>query len=281
MAVLPGSSGDMPEGGNDPSLGGVKWMEDVTEGSVRQNAYNQVFPSMQGAKESLLGNLLGGFFGVMTGIFTGAVSIIPSWFPSGAHQFAQQIRDGQRDLNDRTDLLSPLLDYCSVSSDPGSGEHRVSNNRFPFNYQIGPSQGVTIMGDGRIRLDDKGLWDLRAMITASWKVTNDQIQVFLRVLKPDGGLHSVYSEQGYYMKTSNNVTMTLVSSVVVPEPGYFVDMYIIGPGDRGYWVGPKWNRLTVQHISREVENGTGSEGSAEPTDPPEEAEPTEPTEPTE
>ena len=269
MAVLPGSSGDVPESGNDPSLGGVKWMEDVTEQGVKDRAYDQVFPSMRGAKESLLGNLLGGFFGVMTGIFTGALSVIPSWFPAGAHQFAQQIRDGQRDLNDRTDLLSPLLDYCSVSSNPGSGEHRVSNNRFPFTYQIGPTRGVTNMGDGRLRLDDKGLWDLRAMVTASWMslIGDSQMQVFLRVIKPDGGLHSVYSEQGYYMKTTNNVTMTVVSSVVIPEPGYFVDVYIIGPGDRGYWAGPKWNRLTVQHISREVENGTGAEGSADPTDP--------------
>ena len=269
MAVIPGSSNPVPDGGNTSDLGGVSWMQDVTEGSVRQNAYNQVFPSMQGAKESLLGNLLGGFFSVLTGIFTGALSAIPSWFPSGAQQFAQQVRDGQRDLNDRTDLLSPLLDYCSVSSDPGSGEHRVSKNRFPFTYQIGPLRGVTNMGDGRLRLDDKGLWDLRAMVTASWMglLGDAQMQVFLRVLKPDGGLHSVYSEQGYYMKTTNNVTMTLVSSVVIPEPGYFVDVYIIGPGDRGYWVGPKWNRLTVQHISRDVENGTGGEGSATPTNP--------------
>ena len=55
MAVLPGSSGEVPESGNDPSLGGIKWMEDVTEQGVKDRAYSQVFPSMQGAKNSQIG----------------------------------------------------------------------------------------------------------------------------------------------------------------------------------------------------------------------------------
>lgn len=277
MAVIPGGSHPVPDGAKQ-SGADLALIQNLTDADVRNQIKSQALLPWQSAHGSFFTNIIGGIGTAIWNGVNGFVNTIGSW--AGIfHQAGTQIRDGQRDLNDRTDLLSPLLDYCSVSSDPGSGEHRVSNNRFPFNYQIGPSQGVTIMGDGRIRLDDKGLWDLRAMITASWKVSNDQIQVFLRVLKPDGGLHSVYSEQGYYMKTSNNVTMTLVSSVVVPEPGYFVDMYIIGPGDRGYWVGPKWNRLTVQHISRSVTNGTGSEGSAEPTDPPEESEtPTDPVE---
>lgn len=264
-------SGGTPEGTLSP--GEVKTLQTYTRDTIERQAMAGIRSAWGGAKDNFFLNIVSGIGQALMAGISGAANTIGSLFDI-FHKSGKQIRDGQRDLNDRTDLLSPLLDYCSVSSDPGSGEHRVSNNRFPFNYQIGPSRGVTTMGDGRLRLDDKGLWDLRAMITASWKVTNDQIQVFLRVIKPDGGLHSVYSEQGYYMKTSNNVTMTLVSSVVIPEPGYFVDMYIIGPGDRGYWVGPKWNRLTVQHISREVEQGTGSEGSAEPTDPPEESETT-------
>ena len=266
MAVLPGSSGDVPESGNDPSLGGVKWMEDVTEQGVKDRAYDQVFPSMRGAKESLLGNLLGGFFGVISGIFTGALSVIPSWFPDQAAQFAQQVRDGQRDLNDRTDLLSPLLDYGSVSCPPGANHARFGTGRMPFNYQIGPAQGVTLTNN-MIRLDDKGLWDLRAMVTVSWTGApfGQDCQVWLRVLTPDGGLHSVYSEQGYFMSTLKSTTMSLLSSVVIPEAGYYADVYVIAPGDRGWWTGPAWTRLTAQHISREVSFGTGGETSTPPS----------------
>ena len=277
MAVIPGGSHPVPDGAKQ-SGADLALIQNLTDADVRNHIKSQALLPWQSAHGLFFTNIIGGIGKAIWNGVNGVANTIGSW--AGIfHQSGTQIRDGQRDLLDRTDLLSPLLDYCSVSSNPGSGEHRVSNNRFPFNYEIGPSRGVTIMGDGRLRLDGKGLWDLRAMITASWKVGDEQIQVFLRVLNPDGGLHSVYSEQGYYMKTLNNVTMTLVSSVVVPEPGYFVDMYIIGPGDRGYWVGPKWNRLTVQHISNRVENGTGSEGSAEPTDPPEDPEtPTDPVE---
>lgn len=262
-------SGGTPQGSMVSS--GIKTLQGTTEDDIRNNLYGQQRSVWGNAKQSMFGAFLGSVFGGITDFITGVATSLPFWFPKPAAQFAQTIKDGQTDLNNRTDLLSPLLDYCSVSSNPGSGEHRVSNNRFPFNYQIGPTRNVTNMGDGRLRLDDKGLWDLRAMVTSSYMnfLGDTQMQVFLRVLKPDGGLHSVYSEQGYYMKTTENVTMTLVSSVVVPEPGYFVDVYIIGPDNRGYWVGPKWNRLTVQHISREVKNGTGSEGSANPTNPPE------------
>lgn len=266
MAVIPGTSSPVPDGGNTSDLGGVSWMQDVTEGSVRQNAYNQVFPSMRGAKESLLGNLLGGFFGIMTGIFTGAVSIIPSWFPQSAADYAHAIRDGQIDLNDRADLLSPLLDYRSVSTEPSKGDAMKGTGRIPFDFQIGPSRGVS-KESGMLVLGDKGLWDLRAQVTASW-VSNplaQQVKVWLRVLRPDG---SIFSQQAYYVETMRSITIPIVSSVCVPDPGYKVDVWAWAQeGGRGWWSGPEWTRLTVQHISREVVNGTGGEGSTTPTDP--------------
>lgn len=267
MAVIPGGSHPVPDGAKQ-SGADLALIQNLTDADVRNQIKGQALLPWESAHGSFFTDIIGGIGNALMAGINGIANTIGSW--AGIfHQSGKQVRDGQRDLNDRADLLSPLLDYCSVSSDPGSGQHFVSNNRFPFTYQIGPTRRVTNMGDGRLRLDDKGLWDLRAMITSSYMsiLGDTKMQVFLRVLNPDGGLHSVYSEQGYYMKTPENVTMTLVSSVVVPEPGYFVDVYIIGPSNRGYWVGPKWNRLTVQHISRSVTNGTGGEGSAEPTEP--------------
>ena len=117
MAVLPGSSGDVPESGNDPSLGGVKWMEDVTEQGVKDRTYSNVMGPFGSAKSSLFGNLLGGFFQGLLDVFNGLNPA--NWLPRPAIDFAEYVRDGQEDLNNRTDLLSPLLDYGSWCCRPG------------------------------------------------------------------------------------------------------------------------------------------------------------------
>lgn len=260
-------SGGKPDGAVES--GGVKTLQTYTEDSVMSAVSGGVRNSWGVAKGNFITDFIGGLFKGMNDILNGLNPA--NWLPAPAKQYAQTIRDGQVELNNRTDLLSPLLDYCSMSSPPGGGTHNVNNNRFPFTYQIGPCQNTTPMGDGRIRLDDKGLWDLRCMITAQGigLLDNGEFQVFLRVIKPDGGLHSVYSEQGNYMNTLNHVTVTSITSVVIPAPGYFVDVYIMkASGARVFWSGPKWNRLTVQHISRNVENGTGAEESTTPPETP-------------
>ena len=268
MAVLPGSSGEMPEGGNDPSLGGVGWMQDVTEQGVRDRTYSDVMGPFSSAKSSLFGNLLGGFFQGLLDVFNGLNPA--NWLPRPAIDFAEYVRDGQEDLNNRTDLLSPLLDYGSWCCRPGSAHARFGGGVMPFNHQIGPVKGMTHMGDnvhngGRIRLDDIGLYDIRATVTVSWygigPFRDETLSWYIRVIKPDGGLHSVHSELGYFMQTWNTVTMSSTSTVVVDEPGYFVDIYVLSPGDRGWRSGPKWTRLSIQHISREVTAGDGSEQS--------------------
>src|SRR5699024_8107353 len=116
----------------------------------------------------------------------------------------EEVRDGQDELTHRADLLSPLLDYCSVSTPPGADNALVGTGRMPFTYQIGPRRGATLDG-GRIRLDDKGLWDLRAMVTASWVAGSGEIRAYLRVLRPDG---TIFSEQGHFASTLSSQTLT-------------------------------------------------------------------------
>lgn len=171
-----------------------------------------------------------------------------------------QISDGQLELSDRLELLSPLLDYCSVSTPPGSGDARKGTGRIPFNFQIGPKRNVSLVEDA-LRLEEPGLWDLRAMVTASWVAVGSELRAYLRVLRPDG---TIFSEQGHYVSTTSSQTLTLVSSVVVPEPGYFVDVWVTSAGTRGWWTGPQWTRLTVQRISDGGSGGTGGEESALP-----------------
>lgn len=207
-------------------------------------------------------------------IFRGIADAVAGLF-KGQSGALGEISDGQVSLNGRTDLLSPLLDYRSCSTPPTGGDAMKGTGRIPFNYQIGPYQNVSNENNALV-LNDKGLWDLRCQVTCSWTaaVWNADIRVYLQVLRPD---NTVYSQQSYYMSTTNSVTIPVVSSVVIPEAGYQVVVWVVADGGRGWWSGPEWTRLTVQHISRKVEGGTGGEESTTPTEPPEE--PDEPSEP--
>lgn len=257
MSVYPDDSQPVPEGAYTPSS--VKALQSVTESSARAEIRSQALVPWQEGRSNFFDNIIGGigkaFQDGLNGLTGGLGGIFGSIVGAG-----KTVRDGQDELTHRADLLSPLLDYCSASTPPGGGDALKGTGRMPFTYQIGPRRGATPV-DGMIRLDDRGLWDLRAMVTASWiGVAGGNLRAYLRVLRPDG---SIFSEQGFYASTTSSQTMTLTSSVVVPEPGYYVDVWAVAAPTRGWWTGPQWTRLTVQHISRSVEAGTGGEESSE------------------
>lgn len=243
--------------------GEIKTLQSMTEADVRETIANPSKRAWLEAREdadkmfgemgsAFLRGLRPGSGGAIGGPITRRIKAL---FDAGT-----EVRDQQSDLNHRADLLSPLLDYCSVSTPPGSDDALKGTGRIPFSYQIGPRRGATPV-DGCIRLDDKGLWDLRAMVTTSWVVGGGEARAYLRVLKPDG--RTIFSEQGHFTSTLSAQTLTLMSSVVVPEPGYLVDVWVVAAGTRGWWTGPQWTRLSAQHISRSVEGGTGGEESSD------------------
>ena len=258
MSVYPDDSRPVPEGAYTPST--VKDLQSVTEASARAEIRSQALVPWREGRNNFFDNIIGGigkaFQDGLKGLTGGLGGIFGAIVGAG-----KEVRDGQDELTHRADLLSPLLDYCSMSTPPGSGDALKGTGLVPFTYQIGPRRGATPVG-GRIRLDDKGLWDLRAMVTASWIAVGGEARAYLRVLKPDG--ETIFSEQGHFTSTLSSQTLTLVSSVVVPEPGYLVDVWVTAASARGWWTGPQWTRLSAQHISRSVEGGTGGEDSSEP-----------------
>lgn len=264
MSVYPDDSTPVPKGAYTPSS--VKALQSVTESSARAEIRSQALVPWQEGRENFFDNIIGGigraFQDGLAGIASGLSDLFAPIFGAGT-----VVRDGQDKLTERTDLLSPLLDYCSMSTPPGSGDALKGSGRVPFSYQIGPRRGATPV-DGMVRLEDQGLWDLRAMVTSSWVTVGSEIRAYLRVLEPDG--ETIFSEQGYHSNTLRSQTLTLVSSVVVPEPGYYVDVWVTASLGRGWWTGPQWTRLSAQHMSRSVEGGTGGEESSEGDDlPPE------------
>lgn len=173
---------------------------------------------------------------------------------------ADAFEDGQADLNARTDLLSPLLDYGSCYMEAVGGWEPTGV--LPFNQQLGPMRGCEMHQNG-IRLLDRGLWDIRAQITASWvRLVTSDVEWRVRVMRPEG---SVYSEQRSIISLQDSTTPApIISSVVVPDPGFYVQVELLRVGaGRDLLGGPAWSRLVVQHISRET--GAGGTG-AEPSD---------------
>lgn len=261
MSVYPDDSKPTPKGALTPT--GVKALQSVTEESARSEIRSQALVPWAQGRQNFFTNIIGGigkaFENGLRGIVDGLSSIFDPVRKAG-----EAAKDGQVDLNDRLDLLSPLLDYCSVSSPPGKGDAMNGKGWFPFNYQIGPARGATPV-DGKIRLEGKGLWDIRCMVTANEMMFDGYYHVNVRVLHPDG--ETVYSEQSAYSWSLTGGTVTIVTSVVVPEPGYIVGCWVYAAAPRGWEKGPRWSRLTVQHISRNIDAGTGAEESS-PGSPP-------------
>ncbi|MGM5069833.1 hypothetical protein EU244_033965 [Rhodococcus qingshengii] len=166
-----------------------------------------------------------------------------------------EFRDGQLDINDRVDLLSPLQDYGSAYANTQAGI--FNKGQVGFTNQIGPMQGCRLVS-GRIVLDDRGLWDIRCQLWIDWTSLDGMVEWEIRVLRPDG---STFSFQRTRLNSKDIFSSTNITSVVVPDAGYQVQIFIteMAPG-RGAIGGPGLNRLTVQHISRDTTTGDTGQG---------------------
>ncbi|MCQ4148569.1 hypothetical protein [Rhodococcus qingshengii] len=166
------------------------------------------------------------------------------------------MRDGQEDLNERTDLLSPLLDYGSAYANTVGG--LFNKGQVGFTNKVGPMQGCHLAG-GRIVFDDQGLWDIRCQLWIDYiQFLSGMVEWEIRVLDTAG---QIFSRQKTRMTDQEPFSSTNITSVVVPTPGYQVQIYIteMAPG-RGALGGPAFNRLSVQHISRKVNEGDTGQG---------------------
>ena len=191
------------------------------------------------------------------GILGTAFRILSNLFGKGDTGIAgvQEWIDGQELLNERTDLLSPLLDYGSAYMDTSGGF--TNTGQAWFVNQVGPMQKCHI-NQGRIILEEAGLWDIRASLWFGPTGFGGGVGWNVRVLKPDG---SIYSEKMEYFNDQSECSALSISSVVVPAAGYQVQVYVtVIAATRGIIGGVQRNRLTVQHISRDTTSGnTGQE----------------------
>lgn len=217
-----------------------EWRESTTR-SPFKDSFNPIGAIFQG--------LLMALQGIATGIF-GFLDDIAGLFELRWQQI-DDIQDGQTSLNDRVDLLSPLEDYGSCYA-PGQGGLLVNGTGVkPFTQQIGPMTGCHADGSGRIVLEDKGLWEITARMSWSWTVLSGTVAWYVRILRPDG---SVFSQQLDRVTDANEMTRHITTTVVVPDPGYRVEVYVSSSvTGREIFGGPTHNRLIVHHITRSTD----------------------------
>lgn len=213
-----------------------------TAGSDIGNRFSQGFNS-----------LIGGIGDAIRGVGSSTFSPIS--------KAMKPIRDGQQALSSQIELLSALLDYGSAFVPV---EAKIKRSEIiPFTQQLGPMRGVRLKGNG-LELVEPGLWDIRTSVTRA-SVYDDgtyygEVYCDVYVKRPDG---STYSVQSGHIKSVGTTTITVITSVVVPEANYYVEVFGGVKGLRRVIGGPQWSRLTVQRISDRVVGNwrTGSEGS--------------------
>lgn len=170
-----------------------------------------------------------------------------SWMLKWRQDYETQV-DGQLALNDRVELLGALLDYGATYMDALKGFNK--SGLMPFNKQIGPMKGCTLLDGGKLRLNEAGQWNIFAQITVDWlPILDPNVWLISRVRDPQGHEYSVKE-----VRDASNWVMTLsaVHPVVIPEPNYTVEIEAKFSVVRKVLGGPARNHLVAQHISNQA-----------------------------
>lgn len=215
-------------------------------GAQNNSWFNQLISVFQ---NNLINGLLGGFLSVPAAIMSGIGSIseaITGQLGAGLGD----VRSTIQDLQDTTTDLSLATGHATayMSSSPGT---TTTSTRMPFTSQSGTIRGVTNLADGRWRLDSAGEWDLSAQVEF-WGGLLMPPETFLEILvrDPSGG---VYDGITAIADSNKNITVTNVTSTVVPEPGYTVEVRawtggipVVGGSFRGIRGGYGTTRLRIR-----------------------------------
>lgn len=291
MAVIPGGSHPVPDGAKQ-SGADLALIQNLTEDDVRNQIKGQALLPWRSAHFTFFTDIIGGIGTAIWNGVNGFVNSIGDWASSffnigrKVSYGTVEIRDGQLDLSERADLLSPLLNYGSCFCAVPSGTDRVldSPGTMPFDTILGYSHNVTLKSGGGLTLHEKGTWNIETHVTVSTydfsgiagSLNQQPHEIDVQVLKPDGSIHShqvsrladnavvfstVVGGTVQYIPSSNDLKTT----VQVPDAGYSVQVVVTKSiNGRGWAGGPAWTRLTVQNISSEYfeDRADGSEPSA-------------------
>lgn len=239
----------------------VSSLQSMTEESAKAAMRAPVDQAWGNARGSLVGNILGGIANAIRGVFSPGSIFAP------IGDAIKPIRDGQLDLEHRTDLLEGVQGYAyAYMSKNINAQWSFSDNwRFlPFDGQLGPAVGARVRSDGRVEMGSAGLWTVYAKIHGrGTSFSGDtSITMRVRVFRPNGNFHSESYVRGTTIGDTGplNTTFTRPGSlvnvfpVVVPGPGYYVRVDAWTAAWRWWDGGTQLSMLAVLKQSNNVEN---------------------------
>ena len=154
-------------------------------------------------------------------------------------------------LNDRMDLLDPIMDFGQSYMPTGTGFRNAG--RLPFSEQRGPARGVIIEDDG-MRFLGAGAWQILCEVRPSWiRIATHRIIYRVNCYTPQGDL---YTYQQFIDDTAaESHTVSFGADFVVPEPDYFVAVHVqsVGSG-RTHLGGWASTRLVAKRWSSQFIN---------------------------
>lgn len=163
------------------------------------------------------------------------------------------------DLKDRLDLIP--LGYCSAYMDRNINLEWGNNNerKAPFKSQIGPAQGAHIrVEDSSVVFDLPGTWTVHAFMNCDGTnyTGNNNITMKVTLWKPDGTFHRENFVQS--SPNTNPDSLTISQPFVIPEPDYYVQVWVWSGRWRWWRGGTRNSGLTVLRAALGTDN-TGSD----------------------
>ncbi|MBP2211073.1 hypothetical protein JOJ87_001417 [Rhodococcus ruber] len=217
---------------------GTRYGQDMTTQSAKAIMSNGILASYEGAQQELRA-------------VTDPIKLV-----------ADQLQDGQLELNDRIDLLEAVNGYCALYMGMNwavAGGHRVT---LPFDNQLGPRKGADPFQNG-ILLASKGLWRADALVSfypppANWfsGASSVSIQVYLSVVAVAGGVTFTEHEYNMVVTSLGAETAAFSHTFVVPADGaYFVRVQVNHPKDSAsVYGGTVRSALSVNKWSNNTDN---------------------------
>lgn len=246
-------SGGKPDESLNPNE--VKTLQTYTEASIRKQIAFPVQSAWDLAQNSLLVKLIGGIGQAIHAGITGAANTVHSIF-SGIFSASREVYDGQLELNDRQDLMNPLLDkgnfYCTQNDSGNMARH--GQGWLPFKLASGPYKGVHPREDGTgVVLESLGWWDFDLICATDWTAWPDQKEVRVECWSDDEKLwaRKTYRSPGM---TGGVETISLSGTFVVPRKNFSIRVWAISNGGRGWLGGNEWTSMNISHLSYEYKN---------------------------
>lgn len=201
------------------------------------------------AKAEAVGGALGGFGHAQE-----------SWWglESDVSDLADEITDGQLDLEERIDLLEGVHGYCNLFMSKNWNVASQTKVQLPFDVQLGPNIGAEPFSNG-IKLATKGLWRADLLLTFAQSPPGNpwSAGAYIEVYNHVSGLSYSESLFALVVTQSGPETAAFSKTFVIPADDTYMVRAHVWQGTttrRGIFGGTTMSALSVNKWSNNTDH---------------------------